>query len=964
MPRAGQPPRSLRPPRDAEPATAWPPRARAPRRLARAPWRLAAALLLALAVVLSGLGAGPGGGRALAQGSQAAGAAGEAAEAAGDAAQALVPESPSGPHFTPPRPPQAATPQAVEADQGSIDARLEAWADTAHDAESALADGSVSTAEFEAMRARLVRQRDEAASTAERLRAAHQPLAAQLEALGEGATEGGASPRAEAGLSELRHELQDRIDALESRAKRADLAYSRADSLVREIDELIRRRQVEEFLTLGPSPLAPTTWGPALSDTLGLLASLGQETLEVAQARVDRGSSRLLPTALILLAVSAALLLGASRAFTVIRRRLGFGATRGRRALAAALALCARLVAPTLAIVLLRGALAQAELLGPRAEVLADHLASGLVAVAIGFAIAGAWFSPRTPELRLSSLDDAAALRGFARSTLLALTFGLHVSLVEAGASLDLSPAALAVGNLAVMALGAAAMWRLADVLSPGPEAPAAAPAPASEDEEPGDPRPDEDPLAESLQSAATVGRRLERLGAFSLRAVAVVSVALAAAGYYAASQRLFFPAAATAAIVGAGLILFSLIREWVEAALENRTADSGGLRLLTVFFGFVIVIASLPVLALVWGARTADIGEAWRMASAGVEVGGTILTPMVFVTFGLVFAFGYALTRLLQGVMASSVLPNTRLDAGARSAITTGLGWTGITAAALVGIAAAGLDLSNIAIVFGALSVGIGFGLQAIASNFISGIILMIERPVKVGDWILVGGTHGVVKRVAVRATEIETFDKTALIVPNSELISGRVVNYTHNNAVGRLILKAPVAYGTDLKGVQKLLLDIARKDRRVLRYPAPMVLMTGFGQAAIELELRVILRDVNQIFDVQTDLFFEIDRRYREAGIEIPYSQNIVTLRDPERLAAAFRGAPPPTDQGLAVPDPSQAAETPPPAPAPSRRRAAPPPAPKGPAGPGIGAGIAPDIAPGAGGDADGGGGGDGGR
>ncbi|WP_339949966.1 DUF3772 domain-containing protein [uncultured Albimonas sp.] len=928
---------------------------------------LAVALLIALGGVL-GLGLGPSPARA--QGSPAVEAAGDAAQAAGEAVEAFASDNPSGPHFTPPRAAPAATPQAVEADQGAVDSRLDAWSEFAHNAESALADGSATTAQYESMRAELVHQRGEASSTAERLRAAVQPLAAQLETLGaegggEGNGEGVASPRAGAGLDELRSELQSRVDALESRAKRADLAYSRADSLVREIDELIRRRQVEEFLTLGPSPLLPSTWAPALSEALDLLRSLGRETLQVAQDRIDRGAPRLVPTALILLAAAVALLGGALQGLAIVRRRLGFGATRGRRALAAALALVARLAAPAIAIVLLRGALSQAELLGPTAEVVADHIASGLVSFAIGYAIAGAWFSPGTPALRLSSLDDAAAMRGFRRSTLLALTMGLNVAVVRAGEALDLSPASLAVGAFGVMLLGAAAMWRLADVLSPtpGPETSGASGEAAAEgDEDPGFTHQDEDPLAESLQSAATVGRRLEGLGAFSLRAAAVVALALSAAGYYAAAQRLFYPAAATLGIVGAGLILFSLIREWVEAALENRTADSGGLRLLTVLFGFVITLASLPVLALVWGARTADIGEAWRMASSGVDVGGATLTPMVFVTFGVVFALGYALTRLLQGVMASSVLPNTRLDAGARSAITTGLGWTGITAAALVGIAAAGLDLSNIAIVFGALSVGIGFGLQAIASNFISGIILMIERPVKVGDWILVGGTHGVVKRVAVRATEIETFDKTALIVPNSELISGRVVNYTHNNAVGRLILKAPVAYGTDLKGVQKLLLDIARKDRRVLRYPAPMVLMTGFGPSAIELELRVILRDVNQIFDVQTDLFFEIDRRYREAGIEIPYSQNIITLREPERIAAAFRGAPPPTDEGLAIPDPTRTggaapepaptpAPAPAPAPAPSRRRAATPSATKGPAGPGVA------------GDGDGGGGGGGG-
>ncbi|MDF2231342.1 DUF3772 domain-containing protein [Albimonas sp. CAU 1670] len=926
----------------------------------------------------------------------------ELAQDAAEAAEELT-ESPAGPHFTPhhaSRGSAATTPQAVEADQAAIDQRLDAWDQSAQQAEAALAAGEATTPRFEAMRAELVQHRAAAGALAERLRAAAQPLAAQLKALtgdeaaqeppaeagGDAATPPGdaqaeAPPEGEAeaakaaaeaeaaaeadaasrsqNLASIRRELQMRVDALESRAKRADLANARADALVREIDELIRNRQVEELLTLGPSPLVPAAWLPALDEAQATVRAIAGETLANAADRARAGGDSFAPSALALAALGLGLLWGVWRGFVVVRRRIGLGSTRGQRALAAAVALLARLVAPVLAIALIRGALGQLQILGADGELVADHIAAGLATLAIGHAIAGCWFSPNTPALRLSSLDDAAATRALSRSNLLAGALGLHQVVVLAGEQLDLSPGTLAVGNLLVLALGAAALWRLAASLHPGP-APDAAPDGGAPDADDADdaPPPDDDPLAESLQSAASVGRRLETLGAFAMRTVALVAVGLAAAGYYAASQRLFYPTVVTVGIVGAGLILFSLAREGVEAALERRTADAGGLRLLTVLVGFVIVLASLPVLALTWGARTSDIVEVWRLASEGVDIGGARLTPMVFFTFALVFAFGYALTRLLQGILASSVLPNTRLDAGARSAITTGLGWTGITAAALVGIAAAGIDLSNIAIVFGALSVGIGFGLQAIASNFISGIILMIERPVKVGDWILVGGTHGVVKRVAVRATEIETFDKTALIVPNSELISGRVVNYTHNNAVGRLILKAPVAYGTDLKGVQKLLLDIARRDRRVLRYPAPMVLMTGFGPAAIELELRVILRDVNQIFDVQTDLFFEIDRRYREAGIEIPYSQNIVTLREPERLAAALRAGL--AGEGLAIAEDAGAATPPPaaaPAPssAPRRRAAGPPAATRGPEGPGV-AGLG-EGGDGGGGDGDGG-------
>jgi small-conductance mechanosensitive channel len=219
--------------------------------------------------------------------------------------------------------------------------------------------------------------------------------------------------------------------------------------------------------------------------------------------------------------------------------------------------------------------------------------------------------------------------------------------------------------------------------------------------------------------------------------------------------------------------------------------------------------------------------------------------------------------------------LKKARIDAGARNAAATLGGYVGIAVAVLIALSTAGFDMSNLALVAGALSVGIGFGLQNIVNNFVSGLILLFERPIRKGDWIVVGSTEGYVQSISTRSTQIRTFDRAEVIVPNSELIAKQVTNWTLRDLKGRVRVPVGVAYGSEPTKVAKVLLDIAQKLPGIVQdgsLPKPKAVFLGFGETALNFELRFFIRNVDDRIDTLSAANFAIDAAFRAEGIEFP--------------------------------------------------------------------------------------------
>ena len=296
------------------------------------------------------------------------------------------------------------------------------------------------------------------------------------------------------------------------------------------------------------------------------------------------------------------------------------------------------------------------------------------------------------------------------------------------------------------------------------------------------------------------------------------------------------------------------------------------------ILVNILVLLVGLPIILLQWGFQWGDIRSLAYSIATEIKIGTVSFSLIGIFTGILVFVIGFFATRWFQRWLDGSVMARGRVDAGVRNSIRTAVGYAGVALAGLIGVSAAGIDLSNLALVAGALSLGIGFGLQNVVSNFVSGLILLAERPFKVGDWVVAGAVSGTVRKISVRATEIETFQRQTVIMPNSELINAAVGNWTHKNKLGRVDIKVNVAYGADARRAQQIMLDIARAHPLVLKNPEPFVLFANFGNTAMEFEIRMFLADILNGSIVQNDVRFAVLEAFEASEIEIPSAPRMV--------------------------------------------------------------------------------------
>lgn len=364
-------------------------------------------------------------------------------------------------------------------------------------------------------------------------------------------------------------------------------------------------------------------------------------------------------------------------------------------------------------------------------------------------------------------------------------------------------------------------------------------------------------------------------------------------------------------AVLALLFILLVLVDEYLakglagEAMGSHRLFGSSGVSpaalmqisiLLSGLIKLVLYAAAFFLLLAPFGVDSGDMLGSLRAAFFGFRLGGlTISLSAIAFAFAAFIVGGFA-TRSMQRWLDKTYLPSTGLDVGLQNSITTIFGYIGYVASVLLAMTFLGLGLEKVTIFAGALSLGIGFGLKEIVNNFVSGLILLWERPIRVGDWIVVGDEQGKVQRINVRATQIETFDKASLIVPNSEFISGRVKNFMHANRIMRIIIPVGVGYDSDPEVVRKLLLDTALANREVLSEPAPMVLFTKLGDFSLDFELRCFC-DVDAVGTTRSDLLFAIFAQLREQGIDVPFPRRTVELADMEGLGKVIAANLPPS-------------------------------------------------------------------
>jgi len=308
---------------------------------------------------------------------------------------------------------------------------------------------------------------------------------------------------------------------------------------------------------------------------------------------------------------------------------------------------------------------------------------------------------------------------------------------------------------------------------------------------------------------------------------------------------------------------------------------------------GLLIAIAAALVVWVVWFGGGPTVEAWWNSGVLRVDI--TLVETLALRALAAAVMFGLILygTRLLQSLLRRSLLTAGRIDQGIAYSIDKAIGYAGLGFAVLYAASVAGLDLTGLTVVAGALSVCIGFGLQTVISNFVCGLIVLIERPIKLGDWVVVKDSEGIVKRISVRSTEVATFNGASVLIPNSEFITGTVLNWTHGDPGGRVEVKVRVSQSAEPRIVLQALQRAAARTPGILAAPEPDVSFDNFGPEALEFSTGVRVANVNTGGSVRTNLRVAILEEFRRAGIELALPQRQVLVRSAGDLLTFPNGA-----------------------------------------------------------------------
>ncbi len=756
-----------------------------------------------------------------------------------------------------------------------FDKQVRSWDRTIEKISNRVQSGRTGSLEERDLRSQLKDITDSAAAQRDAAIKMAKPIKGLLDALGAPPAENG---KAEAEtIQKRRIELASELSSYEGRTKQVDLIIVKADQVMATISGLSRERLKAALVERTVTPLNPKAWAIAVPEAARLFEASFIETPGKWWPGI-RNSSTEQATLLrnLLIAIVAAIIAW----FLGRWLRTHYGRVQGidepsyaRRLLAGLVEGGGRSLGPII-FVLLEGSLViEGDLIEGQSATVVLALEKNLVLFFLGYALIKAALTPRRLHWRLLDFGDEASRLLVFRLKIILVAFlvfdGIRQAVSWATPSAELASVwtllfTLTLVPLLISLLGSK-IW---GTISP-------------------------DKMAEPEAAVS----RLPRLRIFLTLGLIALPVT-AALGYSGLAYYVTRAVIMSGLVLGGLGLLRSVGRESLVASLDFDRPFGRGVRdifvldqkttvrvlfWLHILLDLILLVVAGLALLPVWGLGAEETAASATKILRGVKIGSYTFSLMD-IMIGLVLFVGVILiTRFLQKALERHILPNLTQDKGVRDALKTGVGYIGVVIASLIAISAAGLDLTNLALIAGALSVGVGFGLQNVVNNFVSGLILLAERPIKPGDWVVVGGHEGTVKKVNVRSTEIETFQRASVIIPNADLISTPVINWTHKNLMGRVEITVGVAYGSDPNLVKSVLLDCARPHLNVLSHPEPFVLFKDFGDSSLNFELRAYVANVEKYLHTASEIRFAINDAFKENGIEIPFPQRVLHYASP---------------------------------------------------------------------------------